>query len=69
VQDKVWVSDPDGAAWEVYTVLGDAPNLAPPSVAEGGGCTCCGMPATNPAEASIEAEAAPAGSASTSSCC
>ena len=24
VQDKVWVSDPDGAAWEVYTVLADA---------------------------------------------
>ncbi len=24
VQDKVWVSDPDGAPWEVYTVLGDA---------------------------------------------
>jgi len=25
VQDKAWVSDPDGAAWEVYTVLADAP--------------------------------------------
>ena len=25
VQDKVWVSDPDGAPWEVYTVLADAP--------------------------------------------
>ena|SRR5579872_3856358 len=25
VQDKVWVEDPDGAAWEVYTVLADAP--------------------------------------------
>ena len=25
VQDKVWVHDPDGAAWEVYTVLADAP--------------------------------------------
>lgn len=25
VQDKVWVSDPDGAPWEVYTVLDDAP--------------------------------------------
>jgi catechol 2,3-dioxygenase-like lactoylglutathione lyase family enzyme len=24
VQDKVWVSDPDGAHWEVYTVLADA---------------------------------------------
>src|SRR5271169_4368012 len=25
VQDKAWVIDPDGAPWEVYTVLGDAP--------------------------------------------
>jgi len=25
VQDKVWVTDPDGAPWEVYTVLDDAP--------------------------------------------
>lgn len=23
-QDKVWVKDPDGAPWEVYTVLGDS---------------------------------------------
>ena len=26
VQRKAWVSDPDGAAWEVYTVLSDAPD-------------------------------------------
>ena len=25
VQDKVWVDDPDGAPWEFYTVLADAP--------------------------------------------
>ena len=25
-QDKVWVTDPDGAPWEVYTVLADAPH-------------------------------------------
>lgn len=25
VQDKVWVNDPDGAPWEVYTVLADVP--------------------------------------------
>jgi catechol 2,3-dioxygenase-like lactoylglutathione lyase family enzyme len=24
LQDKVWVKDPDGAAWEVYTVLEDS---------------------------------------------
>jgi catechol 2,3-dioxygenase-like lactoylglutathione lyase family enzyme len=44
VQDKVWVSDPDGARWEVYTVLGDAPNLAPVSAETGEEqeCKCCG---------------------------
>ncbi|MGH2746403.1 MAG: ArsI/CadI family heavy metal resistance metalloenzyme [Actinomycetota bacterium] len=25
LQDKIWVADPDGAPWEVYTVLADAP--------------------------------------------
>ena len=25
VQDKAWVRDPDGAPWEIYTVLADAP--------------------------------------------
>lgn len=33
-QDKVWVSDPDGARWEVYTVLADVP-VSPP-------CSCIG---------------------------
>jgi catechol 2,3-dioxygenase-like lactoylglutathione lyase family enzyme len=28
VQNKVWVTDPDGSPWEVYMVLADAPNLA-----------------------------------------
>jgi catechol 2,3-dioxygenase-like lactoylglutathione lyase family enzyme len=36
VQDKVWVSDPDGAPWEVYTVLADAP--AETGVAGDGSC-------------------------------
>lgn len=35
-QDKVWVNDPDGAAWEVYTVLADAEQMAPKA-----GETCC----------------------------
>lgn len=26
LQDKAWVDDPDGAPWEVYTVLADAPD-------------------------------------------
>lgn len=39
VQDKVWLRDPDGHAWEVYTVLADADRLRP----DRGGC--CGEPA------------------------
>jgi catechol 2,3-dioxygenase-like lactoylglutathione lyase family enzyme len=47
VQDKVWVNDPDGAPWEVYTVLADAP--AETRLAGDGACcavadsadTCC----------------------------
>ena len=37
VQDKVWVSDPDGARWEVYTVLGDSTSAGPTD----GSCACC----------------------------
>ena len=35
LKTETWVSDPDGAAWEVYTVLADAQQMAP---APG---TCC----------------------------
>ena len=28
VQEKVWVDDPDGAPWEIYTVLEDAEVMA-----------------------------------------
>jgi len=38
VQDKAWVDDPDGAPWEIYTVLADAPRET------GVGCpspSCC----------------------------
>jgi catechol 2,3-dioxygenase-like lactoylglutathione lyase family enzyme len=50
VQDKVWVSDPDDAPWEIYTVLADADVFSPSAVesSEGG---CCG---------STTAEATPA---------
>ena len=27
-QDKVWVTDPDGAEWEYYTVLADSDSMA-----------------------------------------
>ena len=28
LQDKVWVNDPSGAPWEIYTVLADAPGTS-----------------------------------------
>ena len=34
LQDKVWVHDPSGAPWEVYTVLADVPE----ATVGGGGC-------------------------------
>lgn len=47
VQDKVWVTDPDGARWEVYTVLADAESLGRPDPAGAPalttpGAPCCG---------------------------
>ena len=36
LQEKVWVNDPDGAPWEIYTVLADAET--PPSSAAGDTC-------------------------------
>jgi catechol 2,3-dioxygenase-like lactoylglutathione lyase family enzyme len=44
LQDKVWVNDPDGAPWEVYTVLADAPAevVTPARV---GDSACCGATA------------------------
>ena len=40
VQDKVWVSDPDQASWEIYTVLADADRLSPSTGDEAGGGCC-----------------------------
>ena len=40
----MWVNDPDGAPWEVYTVLADAPAevVTPARV---GDAACCGVTA------------------------
>jgi catechol 2,3-dioxygenase-like lactoylglutathione lyase family enzyme len=45
VQDKVWVHDPDGAPWEVYTVLADAP-AGPHAVPAKPGAECCASDAS-----------------------
>jgi catechol 2,3-dioxygenase-like lactoylglutathione lyase family enzyme len=48
VQDKVWVDDPDGAPWEIYTVLADADDAQRTEVlTEGPGSSCsCGIGAS-----------------------
>lgn len=52
VQDKVWVDDPDGAPWEIYTVLGDSDTAngddAPVADACAGGCATTELPADQP---------------------
>lgn len=35
LQDKTWISDPDGNQWEVFVVLGDTPGTAASDA------TCC----------------------------
>ncbi|HXY45632.1 MAG TPA: ArsI/CadI family heavy metal resistance metalloenzyme [Acidimicrobiales bacterium] len=52
VQDKVWVSDPDGATWEVYTVLADAP--VETGIEGDGGC-CTTAPVDVSATGRVEA--------------
>jgi catechol 2,3-dioxygenase-like lactoylglutathione lyase family enzyme len=46
LQDKAWVTDPDGSPWEVYTVLSDAPEESEPGYAT----PCCapGAPERSP---------------------
>jgi catechol 2,3-dioxygenase-like lactoylglutathione lyase family enzyme len=47
VQDKVWVADPDGAPWEIYTVLADADTMGCSTVgnqsADEGDVCCAGV--------------------------
>jgi hypothetical protein len=55
VQDKVWVDDPDGAPWEIYTVLADAPDapagdLRTVDVCGAGACATDERPADQPDE-------------------
>lgn len=46
LQEKFWVTDPDGNRWEIYTVLADIDDAASAAtacsvVAEGSAATCC----------------------------
>ena len=69
VQDKVWVNDPDGAPWEVYTVLADAPEGL--GLAGDSGCTtvdgAC-VPNAAPADVEFTSHGVPV-AASSAGCC
>ena len=41
LQDKAWIADPDGAPWEVYTVLADATEGPTPGCSMDGSTGCC----------------------------
>jgi catechol 2,3-dioxygenase-like lactoylglutathione lyase family enzyme len=57
VQDKVWVSDPDGAPWEVYTVLADAPVES--GLAGDGTCCSSDEASQSSGAARVDAHSAP----------
>jgi catechol 2,3-dioxygenase-like lactoylglutathione lyase family enzyme len=59
LQDKAWVDDPDGAPWEVYTVLADAPEET------GLGCSTEGCATVQPPPIAVGATS---GRAATSCC-
>lgn len=52
VQDKVWVDDPDGAPWEIYTVLADSEtpddDLSAVGTCGAGACSTVEGPADQP---------------------
>ncbi|MGO8870158.1 MAG: ArsI/CadI family heavy metal resistance metalloenzyme [Acidimicrobiales bacterium] len=62
VQDKVWVDGPDGAKWEIYTVLADADS--PEGL--GGDERCC---TSDSMQIGPPAKVGATVGASTSSCC
>jgi catechol 2,3-dioxygenase-like lactoylglutathione lyase family enzyme len=65
VQDKVWVSDPDGAPWEIYTVLADAPAE---SGLSGDGACCTPDGGCAPADVAVPV-GVPAAATASSGCC
>jgi catechol 2,3-dioxygenase-like lactoylglutathione lyase family enzyme len=63
-QEKVWVNDPDGAPWEVYTVLADS-DVAGHGRRDGGDEAACGAGAC----ATTELADVAAGEPSVQGCC
>ena len=40
-QDKIWVTDPDGTPWEVFTVLDDVEHFGSSTELPQAGAACC----------------------------
>jgi len=60
VQDKIWVDDPGGAPWEIYTVLADAPaDVSSPGIAGESGCVCSGASGETATGASVGTSCSP----------
>lgn len=57
LQDKVWVTDPDGNAWEVFVVKGEAAVMGEASVLEtpASGAACCVPKAASAGDAGTKA--------------
>lgn len=67
LQDKVWITDPDGNQWEVFTVLGDADRLRKE---EGTGACCApGRTVTENVPSACETPVACATSAASTGSC
>ena len=65
VQDKAWVSDPDGAPWEVYAVLADATE----DTDMGCSVETCGPAAGRPVTGGVEAREIPTALGVSAQCC
>ena len=60
VQDKIWIDDPGGAPWEIYTVLADAPaDVSSPGIAGESGCVCSGASGETAIGASVGPSCSP----------
>jgi catechol 2,3-dioxygenase-like lactoylglutathione lyase family enzyme len=59
LQDKVWVEDPDGNAWEVFVVKGEAAVMGegPALEKQAGGAACCAPRAAGEGEGGAKAGA------------
>jgi len=53
LQDKVWVDDPNGAPWEYYTVLADAPEAGFTTIASDAEQGCCSSASVSDSPAEV----------------